>query len=702
MIRRSFYVVLFATFSLSAPPAFADAAGEDLVRSALNNISAADGWTASADIVRSEGDRIIVEGLKVANSGIDFRMAIGTLGLDGLSERGGGYFAEAFSVSNVDADFDLAAIVASASPEKPDAEMSSRVTIGSAEGAALFLPANVPSSSGMSGFLASIIDTYAYTAEMELAALTIPAITVEQTVSVANQDEDQTSRTTYHDVRVADWADGVIERYEIGRLDIAVTGGPGGKYSMGADGALVDHIDIGHLVHVLDPARYEGGQGDLVWKTVLKRAEYRGFRVNAPDANVTIGRISMSDFDMRQPEKPLLAGLDKLVASALAGVEPDDEAVVEMLGEFLPAVFSSFHIGDIRAEEIEGRPVVSSDPTGVVLKEIGISGYSGEGIERILIAGLSGAGPGVEIGMETLRFDGIGFPKWESIAAVVEFAQESEKSGGKPELDPATARHIMDIYPTVDLFLMENLSGNAPGKDPFKVDRIRVEVKKRALGFMVGGDGSIEGLVIPAEYFDEGGGPNPLAMMNYDRLAVDLDFTSDWDEASSDIDYLLNLYVADVGDLSLAYRFSGFTEHSIERIFQQAFALEASGGDDFTKIMALFADISFKGLTIAFTDRSIIDRALGFAAAQQGADAQLYRDQLKNALPFLMSGMPPGDFRNQVIAAAQATLEGGKKTTLSLLPANAIMVQEVIATGMQNPIALIDLLGAAIEAEPAN
>jgi hypothetical protein len=210
----------------------------------------------------------------------------------------------------------------------------------------------------------------------------------------------------------------------------------------------------------------------------------------------------------------------------------------------------------------------------------------------------------------------------------------------------------------------------------------------------------VEGLVFPAEYFDEGTGPNPLAMLNYDRLAADLDFTSNWDETSSDIDYLLNLYVADVGDLSLAYRFSGFTEQSIERIFEQAFALGASGEDDFTKIVALFSDISFKGFTIAFTDRSIIGRALGFAAAQQGADAQLYRDQLKNALPFLMSGMPPGDFRNQVIAAAQATLDGGQKTTLSLLPASAVMVQEAIAAGMQNPIALIDLLGARISTEP--
>ena len=46
-------------------------------------------------------------------------------------------------------------------------------------------------------------------------------------------------------------------------------------------------------------------------------------------------------------------------------------------------------------------------------------------------------------------------------------------------------------------------------------DEIRVEVTSRALGFMVGGNGAVKGLVFPAEYFDEGTGPNPLAIMNY-------------------------------------------------------------------------------------------------------------------------------------------------------------------------------------------
>ncbi|HSM42109.1 MAG TPA: hypothetical protein VK862_15250 [Afifellaceae bacterium] len=702
MIRRSLQVVLFATIGLSGQPALADAAGEDLVRSALNDISAAAGWTASADIVRSEGDRVIVEGLAIANTDVDFRLTIGNMGLAGLSERDGGYFADRVSATGMTVDFDFSAIVAAASQGAPDARMVNTVTIGDADASALFLPASIPSSSGMSGLLSGFISAYAYLAEVEIDTLTVPSLTVEQTITLAGQDEKQVTRTSYRDARITGWSDGIIGGYEVGAVAMATSGLPTGDYNMHAEGMSVDHLDIGQMVHVMDPGRYAGGRGDLVWKPVVKHADYRRLGLDTADATVTMGNISMSGFDMRQPETPFLAGLDRLIAIGLSGKEPDEQAILEMFAEFFPAFFDAFRVAEIRVDDIEGRPVVSSEPTRIALREISLSGYSGAGIESFMMAGFSGAGEGVEFELETLRFDGIGFPKWDSLVALMEFAQQAEKSPGKkPEVDAATARKMMDIYPTADLFLMENLSGNAPGKPPFKIDEIRVEVTSRALGFMVGGNGAVKGLVFPVEYFDEGTGPNPLAIMNYDRLAVDLDFVSSWDETSSDIDYLLNMQVEEAGDLSLGYRFSGFTETSIERIFEQAFAMSASGEDDFTKIVALFDGISFKAFTIAFTDRSIVERALAVAAAQQGSEAEVYRDQLKNALPFFMSAMPPGDFRDQVIAAAQATLDGGKKTTLSLLPAGAVMIPEIIATGMQNPLALIDLLGARMTVEPA-
>ena len=69
MIRQTLFAGLFAvTGFATAPVANADAAGEALVRDALNAISSAPGWTATSDVVRSEGDRVLVEGLSIGHS----------------------------------------------------------------------------------------------------------------------------------------------------------------------------------------------------------------------------------------------------------------------------------------------------------------------------------------------------------------------------------------------------------------------------------------------------------------------------------------------------------------------------------------------------------------------------------------------------------------------------------------------------------
>jgi hypothetical protein len=703
MTRRSSLAILFIAAGLVLPQqAHADAAGEALVRDALNGISSVAGWSASASIVRSEGGKVIVEGLSIADAAGAFELQAKAIELEGLSGRGGGYFATGVSVQDMNTSYDLASLVAIDTADKAKTAFATKAEVETLKAVDLFLPGRVRSGPARAGFFSGFLGFYSYLAEVEAASLQMPRIVFEQAVRLPDLDKVQTTRTVYNDSRITDWTDGVVARYDIGAIEIDVSGGPTDDYSMSAEGAFLEHFDIAHNSHVLDPEKYVGGRGDGVWKPALKRAEYRGFRVSTKDANVTIARLALSGFDMRQPERPFLDALESIVASSLAGEEPDDEEVAEMFRELVPGIFSAFRLGEFVMEDLKAEPVVSSDPESGTLDELRITGFSGQGIERFLIAGLSATGPDVQFSLGRMEFDDIGFPEWESFADIMEAAAKIEENPDNSEIAADMARNIMDLYPTAERFLMTGLSGNAPGKPPVKVEEIRVDVTRRALGFMIGGHGAMTGLVIPAVYFDEGGGPNPLALMNYDRLAMDLDFRSDWNEAAAELDYVLNMRAEDIGDLTLAYSFSGLTEPVLEQLFEDAFALGASGGEDIEKIIAMFSDIGFRGFTFSFTDRSIVGRSLALAAAQQGSEAQIYRDQLKAALPFFLSAMPPGDFRNEVIAAAQGALDGGKVTTFSLAPARAILVPEIIAAGMQNPLALIDLLGAGVTSAPAN
>ncbi len=701
MIRHTLSAGLFAaTGFLAAPTAHADAAGEALVREALNAISSQAGWTATSDRIRSDGDLVIVEGLSIGNGEKSIQLTVDTVSLADFAKHGDGYFASGTAVRNLSVSYDLSSLMPIDTADNVSTSMASTVRIETMEIADLFLPAAGPSDAGQTGLLSGIVGLYSYLAKVEMASMSAPRMELEQSIALPDLDKNQTSRTIYHDVRVTDWSGGIIARYDLGRLEIKMSGGPEGDYDMGAESAFAEHIDIDHAAHVLDPARYANGRGDGVWKPLMKRAEYLGFRVNTRDVNVNVRRIGLNGFDARQSETPLLSQIEALIASGLSGKEPSEEEALEMVSEMFPNIFGFFRLGEFTLEGLKVVPVVSSKKGTASIDRIRVAGFSGDGINHFSFDGVSVSGPDeTNVSLGTFGFDGLRFPDWEIL---MDFAKAAEQ-GKDLEKNPELLAKMLDLYPSIDTFIMRDLVGNAPGKEPFGIEEISFEVTGRMGTFMASGKGAVRGFVFPASYFDQGGGPNPLTMLNYDRLAADFVFESVWDEATSELDYTANMMFEDAGDLALGYGLSGITEATIRRIFADIIALEASGGgDDPARVIAVFQNFGFKGFSFSFTDRSIVDRALTFAASMQGSDAQTYRGQLKGALPFFMGSMPPGNFRQQATDAALAALDGGQKTTFSLTPQRTLMVPEIAAAAMQDPLSLIELLGAGMSSEPAN
>ena len=701
MIRQTLFAGLFLIAGLlGTHPVHADAAGEALVSDALNAIAAAPGWTATSDVVRSDGDSVIVEGLSIVNLESKITVLAGTIELTGLASRDRGYFASGATVRDLTVSYDLSSMVQLDNTDMAKTSMANTVRAQSLAITDLYLPSGVGSGTGQSGIFAPLVAFYSYLANVEMASMSVPEMVNEQTIALPDLDETQSSRVTYYDSRITNWSDGIIARYDLGRIEMEMAGGQAGDVAMGAESAFAEHIDMAHMAHVMDPANYAGGRGDGVWKPVLTKAEYAGIRVNAGEIEVSIARLGLSDFDMRQPEKPFLTVLESAVASGIAGQQPDEAAALAMMKDLVPSIFGAFRIGEMRMQDLQGRPIVSSKPGGFALQDLTIAGYSGQGIDRFSIEGLSATGPdNITVKLGSLGFNGLVFPDWKNLFEFAEAAQQGEDPAKNPQL----VGKLLDLYPSIDSFAMLDMSGNAPGKEPFRIDEISFEVTGRMGTFMASGKGAIRGFVFPASYFDEGGGPNPLRMLNYDRLALDYVFESVWDEDTTELDHNSVISVEDVGELTIGYGLSGITEAAMRKLFVDIIELESSGQDeDPARIMALVQDLGFTGFSFSFADRSIIERALALVASQQGSDGPTYRDQLKAALPFFLSGMPPVDFRQQAIEAAQAALDGGQKTTFSLMPGRTLMAPEIISAGMQDPLSLIDLLGARIVSQPMN
>lgn len=703
MIRQTVFAGMLCFSGFAAPhAAFADAAGEALVGNIINSVSAAPNWNATSNVIRSDGDRVIVEGLSVFNSANSLMVSIDTIELAGLSAGGDGYFAGSASLRGMTVSYDLISMLPVAAADNADMSMTNKVSVETMDITDLYLPkaTRTGTQTGENGMLASLVAIYAYFAKVEMSAAVIPVVINDQTVSGPDTAGNQTSRVTYRDSRVSNWRDGVVERVEIGRIDMSMSGGTSGEVVISAESAFAEHLDLVHYNHVLDPANYRDGQGDGAWKTALKRIEYSKIRVNAGAAEVEIAKITVADFDMRQTEMPFLTGIDRLLALAAADREPDEAEVLALVSDIVPNMFGAFRIGLVRMEGMTARPIVSSDPGSFSMDEFTIAGLSSDGIDRFAMDGIAVTGPdNFSIKLETFGFNGLTMPDWEIFAAFLEAAA----SGEDIEKNPDLMARIVDFYPSIDTFSLRGLSGNVPGKETMRIDEVVLEITERVAGFMASGRGVVRGVSIPASYLDDTGGPNLLRMLGYDRLAMDYVLESDWDEGTTLLEAQAVLSIENAGELTLGYGLSGITDAQVRRLVERIIKLESSGETGTpAQAMELLENFGITGLTISFADWSFVRRALRVAAEQQGADAATYGQQLKAAIPFFLSTIPPGRFRDQAIEAAQAALDGGQKTTFSLSPDRSITVPEIMTAAMQDPLSLFDLLGASASTGPVN
>ena len=703
MLRRTIIAGMLSVSAVLVPrPVLADAAGEAMVADIINSISAAPQWNATSSAIRSDGDRVIVESLSVNHATNGMTISVQALELTGLTDSENGYFARSAATRGMVVRYDLISMIAAGAVRHSDVSIANTVSVETMDLTDVFLPRLGSANTAVEdeGMLAPLIAVYSYFAGVELASAVAPVIVNVQTVSEGAAGSGQTSRITYRDSRLTNWRDGVMERMEIGRIDLTMSGGPSGEVVISAQSALAEHLDLAHYMHVLDPEKYRDGGGDGAWKTALRRLEYSGVRVNAGAAETRIERISAADFELRQSEKPFLNGLEELFAILASGREPDEAETLALVGDFLPHMLGAFRVGQIRVEGTMVRPVVSSDPGSFSMDELIINGFSSAGIDRFSMDGIAATGPdNFSIKLETVGFSGLTMPDWDVLQAFIKAGAGGEDVGRNPDL----MAQILDLYPSIDTFSMRALSGNAPGKETMHVDEAVLETRKRVAGFMAAGRGAVRGLSIPASYLENIGNPNPLRMLGYDRFAMDYVFESDWNESTTVLNADIGLSIENAAELKLHYGLSGVTDAEVRRIIRRVIEMEASGqGGDPGQIMDLLNNLGTTGVSVSLTDRSIVQRALRVAAEKQGSDAATYGRQLKAAIPFFLSAVPRGQFRDQLNEAVQAALDGGQETTISLAPGRSIAFSEIILAATQNPWSLIDLLGARVSTEPVN
>jgi hypothetical protein len=152
----------------------------------------------------------------------------------------------------------------------------------------------------------------------------------------------------------------------------------------------------------------------------------------------------------------------------------------------------------------------------------------------------------------------------------------------------------------------------------------------------------------------------------------------------------------DAVDVELSYSLTGLTLDWLMR----ATAAAAASEDSNAALNALAKDIHVASAKLSVTDRSLLDRAFGVAAEKQGLNVEgsAYREQMRAALPFLISAAVPANIAKLVSEPVQAFLAGGQTLMAVVAPPTPVSVLDLMGAE-KDPMALPDLLHLTLKSE---
>ncbi len=670
-------IIFAAIAGILASPALADARSEAALRDYLNAIDTDIAWSASAGNIRSEDATTIAEDVTVSRTKPAVAVNFDIIRFDDLA-------------IGSDGTLTASAINASAAAISSESISASLPDLNATK---VFVPSFGSLTIPPDQFITGLSKFYTTFAQVEAERIDASAIKLSQKIPLPGENVPITSETTYRDLVLEDFSDGVIAKMGWGETVIDQTT-PDGPMRMKIGAAEAEGVDIGQMARVLDPESYEGGRGDGIWKPVTKRLVYSDFEIRPPEGGIIgIARISGSDMDMRQPEQPFTADLDWLIAHPDAG---EEEIKQRVLG-FLPNLIRSMRIGEF---SIEGMAVKAAAPdTGnVVIERIRFTGFSSDGIEEISVSGARATAPEANFNLGRFAITGLGFSEFDNLATIVDLSERDDDPAVKSEI----ARRMFDALPVFDGLVLSGVSVAAAGQALLEIGEYSYTVTGHIRRFPIAGTVRIRDLIMPTDLWQDTSPPfaEALDAMGYDEIAVNGDGKMSWSADIGLLDATIEYRARDVGDIRLDYGISGLTESWLDTVFAMLPALEDNANP--MAGMAILSTLGIKNTQLEITDRSIVDRALAYNAAKQGLDTETYRTQLKGALPFMLGMLGDPEIQDRASKALLAFLDGGHRLTIRIAPEDIVLLPSLVGAGAMSPKALVELLGADISASPVN
>jgi hypothetical protein len=322
-----------------------------------------------------------------------------------------------------------------------------------------------------------------------------------------------------------------------------------------------------------------------------------------------------------------------------------------------------------------------------------LTGWSSDGLDSAILKGFAAKWPQGEASIGGIEAAGFVAP---DIHALLGFAALEK------DADPAEHAEVMKAafaaLPRLKHFAIENVSGGE-GDETFSYDRLSLDLDDWNAIFAQSTDFAIEGLTIPRTLLDK----DPQAAeiidgLGYDSVKLGFSLKDRWDADAGTDKASWSLTLADGGEVNLSYTLNGLTTDWL----MNATAAAAKSEDSMDAVTTMLSDLTLSDAKLSVTDRSILDRAFGVAAKRQGLtiDGAAYRQQMRSALPFLLSAVLPADLATRFAPPIQDFMAGSQTLSAIIAPPAPIAVLQLAAMA-DDPLSLPDKLNLKLTSAPA-
>jgi hypothetical protein len=510
----------------------------------------------------------------------------------------------------------------------------------------------------------------------------------------AGADTDAAASTvTYRNMRLSDLRGGVLNRSAVGPVSVSVEAGGAVKSQFEIASVNAERVDFAAVAHVLNEAEYTSGSGDGVWRSAVARLRYTGLKGSGGDsATFHLDDASVENVDVRQPPRPFVGRLE-----GLAGADASNPAQTRLAIGTASDILAAVRVGAVR---FSGMGVDAPGDSGgeFNLGDVTVLGISGRGIDSFQLRNMNFASPQAIGGLQSLEMAGLIFADVTAFADLV---------GMDPNLTDKSTRNAaigkaLEGLPQLKRFAMTGLTAGETQSQQVSIKTMALNFDKFVGAFPTVVNFNLDGLTVPGKLLRR----DPQAAEVFDALGfseVVLGVTAaeTWDSAAGRVQTKIGAAVKGAGETSMSYTYTGVTEDWL--VSAIAAAADSPGESDTEAALKVLDGLSFEAATLTVTDRSFLDKAFGYAAKKQGLPiaGAAYREQMRGALPFLISAALNADLAKLVSAPIQAFLAGNQTLTVDAKPAAPIPVPALTETIQKDPMSVPSLLNLKMRSEPA-